>query len=321
MMPRLSIGVVLCTYNGEAYLQAQLQSIAQQNRKPDFLLVCDDGSQDRTNELIKAFATSAAFPVSLVHNEVNLGYVRNFEDGISRCDTDIIVLCDQDDSWRADKLEVLAEKFEADPKVGAVFSDAAIVDENLGERGYTLLDAVNVSEAERLAASSGRVFPVLLRHNIVCGATLAMRATWKARMLPFPEGAIHDEWISLITSAYGALRFVPDTLIQYRQHGANQLGLHGTSWRQRLSHSVHRRENERCLRVMQALHQRLLQLGAPEAVVAAVVEKSGHVEQRLHLPRDPVTRAAAIAREVRSGRYGRYSSGLLSAVRDLLLPM
>src|ERR1700730_3732237 len=79
------ISVALCTYNGERFLGRQLASMQQQTRLPDELVVCDDCSTDSTIGILNEFATSAGFPVRIIRNEQNLGFVANFEQAIRLC--------------------------------------------------------------------------------------------------------------------------------------------------------------------------------------------------------------------------------------------
>ena len=323
MRGTLKIGVAMCTYNGARYLPVQLESIASQSRKPDILVANDDGSVDGTVKILRAFSTDAAFPVSIARNAVKLGNLRNFENVISRCDADVIVLSDQDDWWAPDKLKVLEDRFRADEEAGAIFSDAEIVDVDLNDLGYTLFDALMVSNAERLEVRLGNVLPALLRRNVVCGATLAIRASWKQRALPFPDGVMHDEWISLVVGAHAAVRFVPQTLIKYRQHGENQIGLPTGTWRRRVRRFMsHEAEaHTRRLTVMRSLHERLRNVRAPEPALDAIQEKIAHMERRLRSSRSFRHRIGLIARELTNGRYSRYSFGWISAAQDLIRPM
>ena len=98
------LSVALCTYNGARFIIAQLESIAAQSRLPDELIICDDHSRDGTLDLVRRFAVSASFSVCVHANPKNLGSTRNFEQAVEMCKGDIIVLCDQDDVWRPDKL-------------------------------------------------------------------------------------------------------------------------------------------------------------------------------------------------------------------------
>ena len=72
------ISVALCTYNGERFLDQQLASIKNQSSPVHELVICDDGSTDRTFEIIEAFQKSVEFPVVLHKNPTNLGSSKNF---------------------------------------------------------------------------------------------------------------------------------------------------------------------------------------------------------------------------------------------------
>ena len=103
-----TVSIALCTYNGEKFLDLQLESLRHQTVAPDELIVCDDASSDRSVEIVEAFARRVSFPVRLFRNARNLGYVKNFEQAISHCTQDLVFLCDQDDLWDARKIEILS---------------------------------------------------------------------------------------------------------------------------------------------------------------------------------------------------------------------
>lgn len=91
------ISVAMATYNGAAYLEQQLESLANQVLHPGELVVTDDGSSDGTLALIEDFARRAPFPVRLVRNEARLGYRGNFIKTSTICGCELIAFCDQDD--------------------------------------------------------------------------------------------------------------------------------------------------------------------------------------------------------------------------------
>src|SRR5215208_90703 len=117
----LKFYVAMCTYNGAQFVAEQLDSIAAQTRRPDELVVCDDGSDDATPEIIREFAHRASFPLRFYVNETNLGSTRNFERAISLCEGDFIALADQDDVWLPEKLERL-ERALADENIALAFT-------------------------------------------------------------------------------------------------------------------------------------------------------------------------------------------------------
>src|SRR5574344_1421651 len=127
----MRISIAMCTYNGGRFLAEQLDSLLQQHRRPDQVVVCDDGSTDNTLELLADFSNRAqAMGVAvLVHpNPRNLGYVRNFEQALALCDGDLVFLCDQDDIWHREKLQRYAQQFIARPALMLLHSDARLVD-------------------------------------------------------------------------------------------------------------------------------------------------------------------------------------------------
>ena len=105
-MPKVSI--VLCSYNGEQYLSEQIESILDQSYKDFELIICDDQSSDNSFNIINDFAKKDA-RIKAHSNSNNLGYVKNFEKGISLAKGDYIALSDQDDVWALDKIEKLLE--------------------------------------------------------------------------------------------------------------------------------------------------------------------------------------------------------------------
>src|SRR5688500_18132345 len=102
----LSLSVALASYNGERYIGEQLDTIAQQTRLPNELIISDDASTDSTWSIVRDFAERAPFPVRLLQHE-RFGSARNFEIAIQACRGDVIFLCDQDDIWYPNKIETI----------------------------------------------------------------------------------------------------------------------------------------------------------------------------------------------------------------------
>src|SRR5713226_4630929 len=218
----------MCTYDGAAYLQEQLESIAAQTRLPDELVVCDDRSNDgRTREIVKAFANKAQFPVRLFVNRRNLGSRRSFEKAIRLCRGDIIFLCDQDDVWNEKKLARIVETFLSAPEVGLVFTDAEVVDEDLRTMVNSLWECDGFTIERQELIKQGKAFHALLPDNAVTGATMAFRSGLRRLVLPIPDDTIlqHDGWIALIIAAVSSVLFLDEPLIKYRQHPKQQIGV------------------------------------------------------------------------------------------------
>ena len=123
-----TVSIALCTYNGERFLDAQLTSLAEQSHRPDEVVICDDDSSDGTLGIIQAFADTAPFKVRVFRNSQNLGYVKNFEKAVSLCQGDVIFMCDQDDVWHPEKIEICLGVLDAEQTVGLVLHDFNWID-------------------------------------------------------------------------------------------------------------------------------------------------------------------------------------------------
>jgi len=314
------ISIALCTYNGSRYLQQQLDSITAQVRQPDEMVVCDDASTDATVSIAKKFASLAPFPVSVCVHQSNLGTVKNFEAAISRCTGDIVVLADQDDVWEEAKLACIEAAFREDPLVGCVFTNAEITDENLLPLGYDLWSAVHFSYRERARVAQGRGFSVLLRHNVVTGATMAFRADLKGLILPIPCSQwVHDEWIALTISAVRGLKAIDEHLIKYRQHDMNQIGAIKKGLAAKIETSQ-RRDLAANVVKYKDLSTRLSapkECAVDRLALRQISEKISHLESRISLRESSWEGLFAGIWELLLLRYHRYSNGVKSFLSDL----
>ncbi len=315
------LSVAMCTYNGEQYLQEQIDSILLQTRLPDEVVVCDDGSTDKTLQILKDFRRKASFPVRIYENEVNLGPTKNFEQAISLCMGNIIALSDQDDVWMPDKIEMLEKALDSHPDAGYVFSDALVVDERLGPLGYTMWEKALFSYRQRWYFEHGQQLRVLLKHNIVTGATLAFRSELRDLILPIPSQWVHDAWIALLMSAVGRKGiFIDKPLIKYRQHPKQVIGGRKLSFvnqvRRASSISLHSYKEQfkfalDRLSLFDKIEQRNVQL---------IKAKLVHLEIRDQIHKQPRwKRCGRILKQLLFGYYHQFSGGWKSVWKDLCL--
>jgi hypothetical protein len=323
----LTFSVALCTYNGGAYLPDQLASLAAQSRLPDELVVRDDASGDDTPAVVQAFAARAPFPVRFERNAVRLGSTRNFDGAIAACTGDLIALSDQDDVWRPDKLSALERRFHESPGVGLVFSDADLVDAALNPIGARLWTGIGFDSRRRRFWRARGALTALVPGRIVTGATMAFRSTFRALVLPTPEGIapmIHDGWISLAIAAVAGVAFIEEPLVAYRQHGTQQIGAHESfDARPRLgpiASAAHVNAYSMHIASLGALQERLAAGRAgPEGVAAAsrIAPILRHFETRANLPSRRLDRLPLVLRELASRRYHDYGNGVRSLIKDL----
>lgn len=325
----MKISVAMCTFNGSQYLAAQLESLASQTRLPDELVVCDDASTDDTRAIVDVFADGSPFPVRLHARHRNVGVVRNFEDAIRHCSGDVIALCDQDDIWHEDKLQRTEAAFNSNPEVGMVFSDADVVDVHLRPLGYSAWQSFGFGPRSQRMVTSGQAFRVFLRDNVVTGATMAFRRSFRDLILPVPIGKkwLHDGWIALLVAAVAEVAFIDDPLIWYRQHNGQQVGASSPSGMRttllELVRPSHRLQNTRFLDEVEQYQEAYKRLSvwrtscrgqpdAPELVAA----KIRHLEARGWMPDSRLKRLPTVLRELATSRYHLFSCGIRSAARD-----
>jgi glycosyltransferase involved in cell wall biosynthesis len=323
-----TVSIALCTFNGGRFIAEQLRSFSEQTVLPDELVICDDGSIDETLSVVESFTSKAPFEVRIFKNQQNLGSTKNFEKAIGLCSGDVIFLSDQDDIWLPEKIATMRKRFENDPDLALVFSDALLVDEHLKPLKRALWEMV--FPAKRQAEFRDDRFKTLLWQNVVTGAATAFRSRYREKFLPIPNapGLIHDGWIALVLASVAKVDYLPAQLLLYRQHGSQQLGVGisdldaGRDERLNRSLTYNRSEIGR----LQAMREiaKGSDIFPPETL--SLVDKylseresmELHYRARLGVSGDLFTRLGQVATEYRSGRYSRFSRGLGSAAKDLL---
>ncbi|MFF2273355.1 glycosyltransferase family 2 protein [Agromyces sp. NPDC058136] len=326
----VTVSVALGTHNGAAYLRRQLESILAQSHQVAQIVLSDDASTDGTVEIAEQLiserrATGGAPELVVLRNTNALGVTANFEQALSACTGDLIVLCDQDDVWHEDRVSSAVGQFRGRPGIELVHADARLVDADGAPLGQTLFETLHVSDLDLAAERDGRAFDVLLRRNVVTGATTMVARGLVERARPFPASWVHDEWLAMIAAIGGGVSVVERPIVDYRQHGANQigaesLGLAGKIGRLRTPRTE---RNARLLARAEALALRVRSIVPPpgDHPAAAVEGKLAHEQVRSSYPQARWRRLVPVIREARTGRYRRYGLGIQDIVRDLVQPV
>lgn len=204
----MKISVCMATYNGEKYIREQLKSILIQLKSTDEVIISDDGSTDKTLEIVNFLNDSR---IKIVLNQGEKGYTRNFENALKNSTGDIIFLADQDDVWKKNKVKDMMKEFSA---YDLVVSDAEIVDKDLN-----LLNESHFS----LRGVKGGFLNNFLKTRYV-GACMAFKREILKKVLPFPKNqklCAHDYWITIIGEAFYRVKLLNQPLIKYRRHESN----------------------------------------------------------------------------------------------------
>jgi len=319
----MRISIAMCTYNGQQFLQRQLDSFAAQTFPPQELVVCDDGSTDDTLAIVARFAERAQFPVRIFRNSHNLGPAKNFEQAINLCGGDLIALSDQDDEWYPGKLAEFQRFFERFPEAIVAFSDADLIDEHSVPLQKKLWRSVRFSDPNPTPHMDASIFAVLLKLNhIATGATMVFRSQFRHQFIPIPGSWLHDAWIIWLAASCGCAGLVPKAQMCYRVHPNQQLGLAPTSITARLAHAQQNalRDYRLLIRQLGEFSDYLERQDNPAANECKyrVDAKIQHLNARATLPPSILPRALWILSSWKE--YRSYTRGFVTMMQDVFLP-
>lgn len=213
------VAILLSTYNGAAFLQAQLGSLLAQTHENWVLHWRDDGSTDDTVRIMRAFAAKAGAercmesPSSGLHLGASPSFLRLLTENLG---AGAVAFADQDDVWLPEKLNCALDMLAREGDGPALYcARQYLVDEDL--RGA------------RLSALHDRTpgFPACLTQNIANGNTLVMNAAAAALVAAagYPPDAVHDWWSYILISACGGkVLFDERPQVLYRLHKRNLIG-------------------------------------------------------------------------------------------------
>lgn len=220
------IDILLATYNGEAFLPEQLDSLLRQTSGDWRLLVRDDGSNDKTLEVLEAYRDRFSGKLSILSNQgTRLGPGGNFSELLQHSAAEYIMFCDQDDIWFPEKIDrTLAEMRRLEGEHGPdspclVFSDVTVVDEQLR------VVAPSGWRSQNADPVAGTRLSRLVLMNPGNGCTMMLNRALLTMATPIPaEALMHDYWLALVATAFGHTGVLRTPTLYYRQHGRNELG-------------------------------------------------------------------------------------------------
>ena len=205
----MKISIAMATYNGAKYIKEQLESLVQQTRLPDEVIVNDDCSTDDTINILEKIKKTAPFPVKIYSNEKNIGFVKNFGLAIERCRGDVIFLSDQDDFWFPNRIDYIYRYFEKNPSALVIVNDAEITTEDLTPTGYT-----KFGQKKAIGVSNKKKF--------ITGCCTAFKADLIPIICPIPFNKYpHDAWIHSIGELLSGRMLTEKPLLYFRRHQTN----------------------------------------------------------------------------------------------------
>lgn len=209
----INISIAMATYNGYNYIKEQLDSILNQTIPASEIVVCDDCSTDDTWSILSEYAKRYDC-FKIIRNETNIGFLRNFEKAISLCSGDYIALCDQDDVWLPNHLQIL---YEGIGNKMCVVGDAELIDFKGNKIGRTLNYSVNLDYIPENDLQ--KAYFILFYKNPYHGCLMMFKRDFFKKALPLPMGiTVHDIWFSILACFYGGIQPVERVVSLYRRH-------------------------------------------------------------------------------------------------------
>jgi len=206
------VSIAMASYNGERFIEEQIKSILNQTYKNIELVIVDDGSNDKTINIIQNLQKKHP-NIRLSINEQNCGVTLTFNRAVAECKGIFIAFSDQDDLWVDHKIETLINEI---GDHDAIYGNSLLVDEegtSLDKRFSSMMHLKNYY--------SGMPF---LLSNTVAGHAMLAKADFLKRIQPFPSNLYFDLWIAFNAAATNGIKYVDEVLVHYRQHSNNAVG-------------------------------------------------------------------------------------------------
>lgn len=316
------LSVALCTYNGERFLQDQLNSILRQTVRPGEMVVCDDCSVDRTLSILKAFEAAAPFPVQIKSNEHRLGAAGNFMQAIALCRYEWVLLSDQDDYWLENRIALFQAEIQANPDARIIQSDGLILRDGQVQQHERLWRSHHLSLRDVQMIQTGHAEKLLLRQVFLTGAAMAVSRRFAVQVPDPAPGFLHDEWLGWFAGNH--IRLLQTATFLYRQHEQQVTGVDNASQSQ--LKRLLRPNDHSSVSLSQAIekyHALSLALAEPSSEISAVIrrqleDKIQFLKKRSQYSRSIPVRLFQICGSLLCGHYRLYSNGWRSLLKDLL---
>lgn len=220
----IKFDILLSTYNGEAYLREQLESILMQSEYLSKVIIRDDGSSDNTISIIREYHSRYPDLVAFIDDDTgNMGVKESFFYLAQFATAYYMAFCDQDDVWLPEKLAILAAFINTRGLAGSVqpvlvHSDLVVVDKSLNTVCDFFIDSLGVD------GSTTNVADLLIRNTVTGCAAVVNRPLVNLATEHKDLFKYHDECSAVIAALFESVYFIEQPLILYRQHGNNVVG-------------------------------------------------------------------------------------------------
>jgi glycosyltransferase involved in cell wall biosynthesis len=203
-----TVTALIPTYNSETYICDAVDSVLAQTFPVREIIVVDDGSTDRTQEVLAKYKTKIKYI-----RQVNAGPPAARNAGIARATGEFIALLDSDDLWVPQKLQLQMEYIDKHPECGLVYTDMKTFDD-------TGIIEESVKMSRNLTLPSGRIFPQMFVETLFQTSAVLIRKSCIDRVGGFDTSLrMGDDYEFFLRIArHYELGYVDEPLVLYRQH-------------------------------------------------------------------------------------------------------
>lgn len=217
----MKVTVVITTYNGEKYIEEQLQTIYERSYSPDEVIISDDGSKDSTIDIVRSFILERKLETTwkLIINEENKGYALNFLSTAMKANGDLIFFCDQDDIWNPDKIKIMKSIIEKE-NYSVLASNLSPFNQEDDTRKWASKDLKDLNNESNVDECVGLTYGNF--HLKRSGCTMCIQKEFLSEIFQYwiPEWA-HDDFVWKMAVVSGRLGLIRKILMKRRMHSTN----------------------------------------------------------------------------------------------------
>lgn len=217
----MKLSVAMATYNGEEFIEEQLDSIRTQTVPVDEVRICDDRSGDRTVAVVESYIHKYGLEAnwSIEVNEQNLGYASNFMKAAGKTTGDLVFFCDQDDIWIKDRVERMCGIMEEHKDIlllGSEFEPFVSSEDAPSVPEWEMKMIKNDGTLEKKPYNAENIF-------IGCqGCTMCVRRELFDKAMPYwYPGWAHDEFVWKLALCMDGLYMYHSYTLRRRLHSNN----------------------------------------------------------------------------------------------------
>lgn len=210
----MDISVCIATFNGEKYIEFQINSIIEQLDSFDEVIIVDDCSQDNTVKIIQSLNDPR---IKIYQNEINRGHVYSFSRAIELTTKNLIFMSDQDDIWKNNRLILMKEKL-LNSSALLLTSNSEFIN-SVGNRIDFKIDGVNEINSNKYL---NNIIDIFKGKTNYYGCAMAFKSEFKKIILPMPNYVeSHDLWIAMAANLIKSNVHSNDITLKRRIHGSN----------------------------------------------------------------------------------------------------